>query len=77
VYKKESHGLVHECLTHLSPAHRTIIDLIYLQEKPIGEVAKLIKVPENTVKTRVFCARQRMKGLLVHKGIDRAWHWVQ
>jgi RNA polymerase sigma-70 factor (ECF subfamily) len=77
MHKKESYGFVRECLTHLSPAHRTIIDLIYLQEKPIGEVARLIKVPENTVKTRMFYARQRMKGLLVHKGIDRAWHWVQ
>jgi RNA polymerase sigma-70 factor (ECF subfamily) len=74
---KENHGIVHECLTHLSPAHRTIIDLIYLQEKPIGEVAKLIQVPENTVKTRMFYARQRMKGLLVDKGVDRSWHWVQ
>ena len=64
-------------LPHLSPAHRTIIDLIYLQEKPIGEVAKLIQVPENTVKTRMFYARQRMKGLLVDKGVDRSWHWVQ
>ena len=74
---KENHGIVHECLRHLSPAHRTIIDLIYLQEKPIGEVAKLIQVPENTVKTRMFYARQRMKGLLVDKGVDRSWHWVQ
>jgi len=77
MYKKENYGIVHECLTHLSPAHRTIIDLIYLQEKPIGEVARLIRVPENTVKTRMFYARQRMKGLLVDKGIDRSWHWVQ
>ena len=77
MHKKENHGIVHECLTHLSPAHRTIIDLIYLQEKPIGEVAKLIQVPENTVKTRMFYARQRMKGLLVDKGIDRSWHWIQ
>jgi RNA polymerase sigma-70 factor (ECF subfamily) len=77
MHRKESRGIVHECLAHLSPAHRTIIELIYLQEKPIGEVAKLISVPENTVKTRVFYARQRMKGLLIDKGVDRSWHWVQ
>ena len=76
MHKKESYGFVRECLTQLSPAHRTIIDLIYLQEKPIGEVARLIQVPENTVKTRMFYARQRMKGLLVDKGVDRSWHWV-
>lgn len=77
MYRKENRGIVHECLSHLSPAHRTIIDLVYLQEKPIGEVAKLIQVPENTVKTRMFYARQRMKGLLVDKGVDQSWHWVQ
>jgi RNA polymerase sigma-70 factor (ECF subfamily) len=75
--RKESRGIVHECLGYLSPAHRTIIDLIYLQEKPIGEVAKLIQVPENTVKTRMFYARQRMKGLLVEKGLNQSWHCLQ
>jgi len=74
ILSKESHGIVHECLTHLSPAHRAIIDLVYLQEKPIGEVAKLIQVPESTVKTRMFYARQRMKGLLVDKGVNQSWH---
>ena len=77
MHREENRGIVHECLAHLSPAHRTIIDLVYLQEKPIGEVAKLIRVPENTVKTRMFYARQRMKGLLVDKGVDQSWHWVQ
>jgi RNA polymerase sigma-70 factor (ECF subfamily) len=74
VLSKESRGIVHECLTHLSPAHRAIIDLVYLQEKPIGEVAKLIQVPESTVKTRMFYARQRMKGLLADKGVSQSWH---
>ena len=74
ILSKESRGIVHECLTHLSPAHRAIIDLVYLQEKPIGEVARLIHVPESTVKTRMFYARQRMKGLLVDKGVNQSWH---
>lgn len=74
---KESHGIVHQCLMQLSPAHRTIIDLIYLQERPICEVAMLIRVPESTVKTRMFYARQRMRGLLANKGVDQSWHYVQ
>jgi RNA polymerase sigma-70 factor (ECF subfamily) len=71
---KENHGIVHQCLTHLSPAHRAVIDLVYLQDKPIGEVARLIQVPENTVKTRIFHARRRMKGLLVDMGVNQSWH---
>jgi RNA polymerase sigma-70 factor (ECF subfamily) len=77
MHKKERSGIVHECLTQLSPAHRTIIDLIYFQERSIGEVAKMSQVPENTVKTRVFYARKRMEGLLLDKGVDRSWHWIQ
>jgi RNA polymerase sigma-70 factor (ECF subfamily) len=77
IHKKESSGIVRECLSQLSPAHRTIIDLIYFQERSIGEVAKMSQLPENTVKTRMFYARKRMEGLLIDKGIDRSWHWVQ
>jgi RNA polymerase sigma-70 factor (ECF subfamily) len=77
MYKNESNGIVRECLTRLSPAHRTIIDLIYLQERSIGEVARMIQVPESTVKTRMFYARKRMEGLLIDKGIDRSSRWIQ
>ena len=67
-YRNESSGIVHECLTRLSPLHRTIIDLVYLQERSVGEVARMIQVPESTVKTRMFYARKQMAGLSDRQG---------
>ena len=60
------------CPTQLSPAHREIIDLVYYHEKSIDEVAEIVGVPQNTVKTRMFYARKRIAGLMVVQGIDRA-----
>ena len=61
-----------QCLTQLSPAHREVIDLVYYHEKSIEEVAKIIGVPPNTVKTRMFYARKRIAELMTLQGIDRA-----
>jgi RNA polymerase sigma-70 factor, ECF subfamily len=52
------------CLTQLSPDHREIIDLVYYHDKTIEEVAEIVGVPKNTVKTRMFYARRRLAHLL-------------
>jgi RNA polymerase sigma-70 factor, ECF subfamily len=52
------------CLTQLSPDHREIIDLVYYHDKTIEEVAEIVGVPKNTVKTRMFYARRRLAELL-------------
>jgi RNA polymerase sigma-70 factor (ECF subfamily) len=60
------------CLAQLSPAHREIIDLVYYHERSIDEVAEIVGVPQNTVKTRMFYARKRIAELMAAQGIDRA-----
>jgi RNA polymerase sigma-70 factor, ECF subfamily len=57
----------------LSSAHREIIDLVYYHERTIDDVAKIVGVPQNTVKTRMFYARRCMAELLAARGLDRAW----
>jgi RNA polymerase sigma-70 factor (ECF subfamily) len=52
-------------LARMSPEHREIIDLVYYHEKTISEVAEVIQVPKNTVKTRMFYARKALQRLLV------------
>jgi RNA polymerase sigma-70 factor (ECF subfamily) len=47
----------------LSAKHREVIDLVYYHEKSVNEVAEIIGVPTNTVKTRLFYARQQMRKL--------------
>jgi RNA polymerase sigma-70 factor (ECF subfamily) len=71
--KTQRSAVLQDCLSQLSPAHREIVDLVYYHEKSIDEVAEIIGVPQNTVKTRMFYARKRIGELLSAKGIDRAW----
>jgi RNA polymerase sigma-70 factor (ECF subfamily) len=72
VQKTERSALIADCLKQLSPAHREIIDLVYYHERTIDDVAEIIGVPQNTVKTRMFYARKRLGELLAARGLDRA-----
>jgi RNA polymerase sigma-70 factor (ECF subfamily) len=69
--KQERSEILRKCLEQLSPAHREIIDLVYYHEKSIEEVAEIIAVPTNTVKTRMFYARKRIGELMAARGIER------
>jgi RNA polymerase sigma-70 factor, ECF subfamily len=70
--KSQRASVLQDCLTQLSPAHREIVDLVYYHEKSVEEVAQIISVPANTVKTRMFYARKRIGELMAAKGISRA-----
>jgi RNA polymerase sigma-70 factor (ECF subfamily) len=70
--KSQRASVLQDCLTQLSPAHREIVDLVYYHEKSVEEVAVIISVPANTVKTRMFYARKRIGELMAAKGISRA-----
>ena len=37
------------------------------------EVAEIVGIPENTVKTRLFYARKKLADLLKAAGIERGW----
>ena len=70
--KTERSEILRDCLKLLSPAHREIIDLVYYHERTIEDVAQIIGVPPNTVKTRMFYARKRIGELLAARGLERA-----
>ena len=71
--KKDKSAVLRQCLEKLSPEHKEIIDLVYYHEKSVEEVAEIVGIPENTVKTRMFYARKRLSELLKAAGIDRGW----
>jgi RNA polymerase sigma-70 factor (ECF subfamily) len=56
------------CLAQMSREHREVIELFYYREKSIEEVAKIMRTPKSTVKTRVYYARRRLGGLLLTRG---------
>jgi RNA polymerase sigma-70 factor (ECF subfamily) len=45
-----------------------VIDLVYYHDKTVEEVADIIQIPKNTVKTRLFYARKCLEKLLEASG---------
>src|ERR1700743_1181691 len=58
--QKDTGAVLRAALAALSREHAEIIDLVYYQEKSIREIAEILGIPENTVKTRMFYARKRV-----------------
>jgi len=51
-------------LRRLSPDHRTVIVLKHIEGFSYGEIGELLGIPEKTVKSRLFTARQRLRSIL-------------
>jgi RNA polymerase sigma-70 factor (ECF subfamily) len=71
--RRSRSAILKKCLTHLPAAQREVIDLVYYQDKSVEEVAGFVGVATNTVKTRIFYARNRMAGLLNEAGLHGAF----
>ena len=55
---------VRHCMDKLSDEHRECIHLVFYEGMSLAEVAEVQACPENTVKTRLFHARQKLKNCL-------------
>jgi RNA polymerase sigma-70 factor, ECF subfamily len=53
-----------EAVTQLKDQHRTAIILFYYQDLAIGEIARMMNKPENTVKTYLQRGRRELKARL-------------
>lgn len=51
-------------MAQLSADHRAVVDLTYFHEMDYREIAELMECPVETVKTRMFHARRRLKAKL-------------
>ena len=60
---------VAESLGKLSDKHREVIELVYFRELSIKDIAGMLDISENTVKTRMFYARSKLKGILSNTDI--------
>lgn len=64
----EQQDLVERALDGLSAEHRLVIELSYFGGHTYQEIAEIVECPENTVKTRVFHARKRLKAIMNELG---------
>lgn len=72
MHRAKTGEILRECLKHLSPAHREIIDLVYYHETSIEDAGEILGIPRNTVKTRMFYARKHLAELVSNAGINQA-----
>ena len=71
--KGDKSDQIKEAIGELSAAHAAVIDLAYYHEMSVSEIAEILDVPPNTVKTRLFHARKNLHEILVEAGVDRGW----
>ena len=67
----ETRDRVRAAILQLSPEHREVIVLRHLADLSYTEIADMTGLPEKTVKSRLFSARQRLADLLLTTGAAR------
>ena len=70
--KMRQNRIVSCCVSCLPPKQRAPIELFYFQDKTIREVAEIVGIPINTVKSRLLRGRELLVELLKHFEIERA-----
>jgi len=63
-------------LERLSPKHREVLHLAYYEDLSVREISEIVGCPLNTVKTRLFYARQRLRAILEEMGIGEEATWT-
>lgn len=68
LHRKQMESLMQRALATLSHEHQEVLRLVFYQELPYEEIAVMLSIPTNTVKTRVFYAKQQLKRQLERLG---------
>jgi RNA polymerase sigma-70 factor (ECF subfamily) len=59
--RAETGKLMRRAMLGLSNDHQEVLRLVFFEDLPYEEIASLLAIPTNTVKTRVYYARQQLK----------------
>jgi RNA polymerase sigma factor (sigma-70 family) len=68
--RRELATVLGRALHRLSAEHRAVVELTYYYGCSYQEIADIVDCPVNTVKTRMFHARRKLKSLLPSLGIS-------
>jgi RNA polymerase sigma-70 factor (ECF subfamily) len=79
--EQEQRERIGEAIAAMKAHQRLILNLYYMEELPVQEIARVLDIPEGSVKSRLFYAREALKKVLepiFHKDIaeTRARHVV-
>jgi len=64
----EARGHLERALDVLEPRYRAVIVLKHLEGLSYREISELLGIPEKTVKSRLFTARQKLRVILTKRG---------
>jgi RNA polymerase sigma-70 factor (ECF subfamily) len=64
--------LMLQAIRQLSLDHQEILRLAFYEDLPYEEIASLLSIPDNTVKTRVYYAKQQLRLQLENLGVESA-----
>lgn len=71
--QSELRVLLNQAIARMTAEHRAVIELTYYQGCPYREIAQIMGCPIETVKTRMFYARRRLRELLDLHRKDMPW----
>jgi RNA polymerase sigma-70 factor (ECF subfamily) len=71
--RTEWHRVLDRTLAQLTPEQRAVVELTYYHGCPYREIAQILDCPVETVKTRMFYARRRLRDLLESHRKDLPW----
>jgi RNA polymerase sigma-70 factor (ECF subfamily) len=64
ILQQETRALLGDALSTLSAEQRAVVELTYFQDCGYREIAEILGCPVDTVKTRMFHARRKLRTLL-------------
>jgi RNA polymerase sigma-70 factor, ECF subfamily len=68
--RRELAGVVGQAIGALSAEQRAVVELTYFYGLAYQEISEIVGCPVNTVKTRMFHARRRLRELLPELGVS-------
>jgi len=63
----ERASLLRNALREIDPRYREVIFLVYVEDRKVDEAARMLGLPEGTVKTRLMRGRESLKKILKHR----------
>jgi len=64
--------LLEKALDRLPAKQREALDLLFMQGMRYEDISRIMDIPVNTVKTRVFYAKEKLKNILALMGVKRS-----
>jgi RNA polymerase sigma-70 factor (ECF subfamily) len=65
---EQTRGAIEDALMRINPELRSVVVLRHLMHLSYEDMAETLALPEKTVKSRLYTARQQLRTMLVHEG---------